>query len=414
MTADAPRARTRRWLWLLFGALAVWLAALVYYTFGVPHAVIHGDPLLDMYLSALSPTGDIQDDTLNKWNSMFPDDPHTTDLSVLEWSSQLKWDDELDYIRDLLKDGYEVSPAVRLIYLRQREAQWNAAAKAYANSPKIDRNHRPPPEVQSQLYVDWECAVCKEVDQAHRAERDKLYADLQQAAPKASIVWYTAANLAFMRGDNARAIDLLGKGNAAPDNTNLQPYPIPLFVHDLRTAGPLSKDVRAANLTGVLVANSLPNFIEMKRMHRSLWDWVVQRNDRNSLNVLHQYACRVATTDDGVFINALVAQMLIGIECTDIQKLGKLTASEQQAVTDLVTKQVKVKGDIRSVTRNNPYQFTSQKPSLLDYLHMNSGGRYSKLELDSEIYEQHELVTKVFPQIEDIARFDFVTMSFKP
>jgi hypothetical protein len=140
----------------------------------------------------------------------------------------------------------------------------------------------------------------------------------------------------------------------------------------------------------------------MRRMHGELWDWAMHAGNSAALNTLHQYACRVGTSEDGTLIDALVAQMMISRECKSLQK-SALAPSHQQAVSKLQALQSQVNVDLKTISQNNTFMNTiGKKQGLLDFLKSRSATYYLKL------------VNKIFPQFDRIAKFDFTTMSFHP
>ncbi|MDQ3024016.1 MAG: hypothetical protein M3R04_06505, partial [bacterium] len=379
-----------------------------------------GDPLLDFYLSRAN--GGFSSQEREELKRKFADDPRAGDLIFFETTAANFWvpggsgsPEAFDkHFKEHSADGSKVSPAMLRAYIDFWENQW---AEEAPDVPYTGPDHKTLTNAQRVKYrTEHTERTSAWIDVHHKKERNEAFARLEQLAPDASITWYHKAMLTQGRGEYEKAIECLRRGNAAPHNRILAPYPLLEYTHAARNNTALLRHPRIPIVSRMLLTHSVPSYmIQYKDMFFCLSAEAVTKGDTGAMNDLHQFACRYATMEDCGTLNALVALILLKDAAKKID-LKPLTAQQRKHVGELLAKLDKLKVDLKAQVGNYPSSLAQANPSWFDTVREKLGREadisYTLMHKDF-VWEQQQFAQNYRPQFEAISKFDFNTYTWE-
>jgi len=405
--------RVPKWAWWLAAALALWLGSIAFVQLR-PKPPSTGDALLDLYLAHADEHGGVSLSLLDRWKPRFIHDPRYWELRYLVSTDEAVAGDHLkeidQYITDAQERGDKLSVALITKGVDLAEGKWFDEIPR-SNKTWTSAMNKLPVKEKHKLSVTSKRKTCDQVDAVHRQERDALYAFLRKAAPDESSTWNRQAELDYFRGDERGALADIERWNHASHVEDEQPFPVDVYRRNLRAAKP---DPRYLSASMLSQAADLGDFITVKTMHYGLWDEALEHKDRAAMNKLHLMACRLARRDPTNLIGPLVAVVLLRYECRSFFSSQTLTPQEQSRFASYSAKLDRLRNDCRALTKAARPGFTSN-PTPIKQLRMQLGGeRYANgMLMEDAVWEAQQVQSKVLPQIDELAEFDFATLDWK-
>lgn len=422
----APRLRKRISLWAIaIGALLlVWAGSLIYLKYP-RHYPSTGDALLDAYLAVANNDGEIPKDKLPKLEARFGSDPHYWELlftSLTLYSDSAEYVGEKDYVDPIdeyieqVRQGKRpMSVPILKNYVARREFDWR---REYNDSdpPSIAQPTNP---TGAQVLV-WQAKVDRaasgSIDQIHGGERDKLYAELTRLSPLHSETYYRLARLEYMRNHYSQALDYIARGNLSPHQLRIRPYPFEPYRRAFDAMSPLRKHPRIALLAecDYTLTGGIGGYSAMQRV---LCFEAVAKNDRRGLNILHAMTCALGRR---AAADTYPGESYVSVATFEVHQAKNLPGLSHKQITDLTKLETllnKQETELHWIDSNSPMShYLGSNVGLLAILR---GPRYyeetpSTLAFNDEVWKSTEYRKRVLPLYDQIATFDFVTMSFKP
>ena len=439
------RAAAARIVWgvILLPPLLCWAALGLYAAFRHAPHVDTGDRLLDLFLQEMIDRDQIigphaaassyntnglaglPPEIFDGWKAEFGDDPRLYHLrdryTAVDYSSYMSdaypsLPTRTALLNDAVARGI-ADPAILARLISYDDRVWKG--ETYELSGLNAPDYRAGTVEQWDAYIQQQQSY---IDSRHAAEQNKLLAALLKAAPDQAMPLYYAANLAWRRGDMPATFRLLREGNAAPKNDGSAGYPW----DELRSSAPgaqISVDPLLYAGLGSRVATYV-SLQDIRHMSQSLVHYASERGDLAALGTLHVFAYRYAnlswTTASRLRSGAT---RMLEVQASLAGYRGRTAPAQKQALSELETKIKTLQNDAAALRTQTTTMPSKPPPNTLAWwremaTNAATGGRSRAIrqlrqQWDNAQLEQQGIEQKLRPEIEELLRFDYATLSWK-
>lgn len=255
--------------------------------------------------------------------------------------------------------------------------------------------------------------------EASAGELDTLLNELLRTGAGDAAASYVAARDETERGNYDRAAQLLAQGNRLTQCSNFTTIDPATF---WQTASPPGYTWLIENqVLGNYYARSLPNYIRWKDFVKKLAMTAAQRGDRQGLQEVHDFACRFARNGSPNTMGNLVGAVMCGLPASALQDLSPkpLTTADLQGLGEQHALRAKFKALAKGQNRSIALPNLMQDHGLGMLCGMLSNGDTTSLDMlklghDEELKEVAFARDQFGPLWDEMARFDYRTMSFTP